>query len=63
MPKMNVAFSLDAGELKRFDDWRHLHDPPLTRGAALVVLLDCWERNEEARKPPVNQGDPSDYPY
>lgn len=37
---MNVAFAMDAEELKRFDAWRG----KLARGAALVQLLDGAEQ-------------------
>jgi hypothetical protein len=40
MPKMNVAFALDAQELERFDRWRG----GLARGLALSKLLDLAER-------------------
>lgn len=41
MPKMNVAFALDATELKRFDDWRG----EIPRGTALVWLMDFADEN------------------
>jgi hypothetical protein len=61
MPKMNVAFSLDAEELRRFDEWRAKHDPPLTRGAALVLLLEYWSDAQFPKS--ADRKDDLDAPY
>lgn len=60
MPKMNVAFSLDEKELKRFDEWRASRVPPLARGPALIVLLDHWE---DSLRPPERVVEADDAPY
>lgn len=54
MPKMNVAFSLDAEELRRFDDWRSSFQVPLARGTALVELMNRVIDDQLAERPVRN---------